>query len=155
MLEGARDWWERYPYHFQKWAVEDFDGFVTSKRTADGGVDGRLYSDVRFEPDLQSMAIEVKGGENVTIADWEAPNDVLEREEALMAGLTVMEPLGKRKTQNVQQLMSEAVDSEIESAAQRYARMQIASVPGILPGNRLDTPTVMGKAEHPQQQIQR
>ena len=41
-LEGARDLWKRDKYHFQKWVVEQVDGFVTTKRTADGGIDGRL-----------------------------------------------------------------------------------------------------------------
>ena len=31
-------------YHFQQWSIEQVDGFVTSKRTADGGIDGRLIS---------------------------------------------------------------------------------------------------------------
>ena len=44
-LEGAHDLWERDKYHFQKWAVEEVDGFVTSRQTADGGIDGRLYFD--------------------------------------------------------------------------------------------------------------
>ena len=42
-LEGAHDLWERDKFHFQKWAVEQVDGFVTTKKAADGGVDGRLY----------------------------------------------------------------------------------------------------------------
>ena len=45
-------------YHFQKWAVEEVDGFVTTKRTADGGIDGRLYFDMPGEKDLQSMVLE-------------------------------------------------------------------------------------------------
>ena len=39
-LEGAVDLWTKDKYHFQQWAVEQADGFVTTKRTADGGVDG-------------------------------------------------------------------------------------------------------------------
>ena len=30
-LEGARDLWKRDKYHFQKWAVEEIDGFVTTE----------------------------------------------------------------------------------------------------------------------------
>ena len=76
--EGARDLWQRDKYHFQKWAVEQVDGFVTTKRTADGGVDGRLYFDVPDNPTLQSMVIEVKGGRHVGIADVRALRGVLE-----------------------------------------------------------------------------
>ena len=53
-IEGAQDLWTRDKYHFQKWAVESVDGFVTSKRTADGGIDGRIYFDMPSERDLQS-----------------------------------------------------------------------------------------------------
>ncbi len=75
--EGARDLWQRDKYHFQKWAVEQVDGFVTTKRTADGGVDSRLYFDVPDNPTLQSMVIEVKdvntiGGFIDLIVTWVA-----------------------------------------------------------------------------------
>ena len=93
-LEGAQDLWERDKYNFQKWAVEAVDGFATSKRTADGGIDGRIYFEDPRERDLQSMVLEVKGGKNVTIADLRALHSVLEREEALVAELIIMHPLG-------------------------------------------------------------
>jgi len=108
-LEGAKDLWERDKYHFQKWAVEEVDGFVTTKRTADGGIDGRLYFAVPRENDLQSMVLEVKGGKNVTIADLRALHSVLERE----AGLIVMEPLGERKLSNFKKLIAEAGDLDV------------------------------------------
>ena len=152
-LEGAKDLWHRDKYHFQKWAVEEVDGFVTTKRTADGGIDGRLYFDVPGERELKSMVLEVKGGKNVTIADLRALHSVLEREEAVMAGLIVMEPLGDRKMQNFQKLMSEAGDLEVARTARPYPRMQILSVPEILEGKRFDTHTPMGRALHPQKQL--
>ncbi len=71
-LAGARDLWQRAPYHFQKWAVEQVDGFVTTWRTGDGGIDGRLYFALPNTPTLQSMAIEVKGGQEVSIRDLRA-----------------------------------------------------------------------------------
>ncbi len=42
-LEGAKDLWTRDKYHFQKWAIEQIDGFVTTRKSGDGGIDGRLY----------------------------------------------------------------------------------------------------------------
>ena len=71
-VEGAQDLWERDKYHFQKWAVEQVDGFVTTKRSADGGIDGRVYFAVPHAQDLQSMVIEVKGGANPSIRDLRA-----------------------------------------------------------------------------------
>jgi len=38
-LDGAQDLWAQDKDHFQKWAVEEVDGFVTTKRTA-GSTDG-------------------------------------------------------------------------------------------------------------------
>ena len=85
---------ERDKYHFQKWAVEQVDGFVTTKRSADGGIDGRVYFAVPHAQDLQSMVIEVKGGANPSIRDLRALKGVLDYDNALMAGLIIMEPLG-------------------------------------------------------------
>ena len=59
-VEGARHLWEQDKYTFHTWAVETVDGFVTDKKTADGGVDGRLYFELEEEGELQSMIIEVK-----------------------------------------------------------------------------------------------
>ena len=142
-LEGAKDLWERDTYHFQKWAVESVDGFVTTKRTADGGIDGRLYFDVPGKRDLQSMVIEVKGGKNVTIADLRALHSVLGRDEATMAGLIVMEPLSDRKRRNFEQLIAEAGDLDV--MGKFYPKVQILSVPEILEGTRFDTPSVYGR----------
>ena len=152
-LEGAKDMWKRDKYHFQKWAIEEVDGFVTTKRTADGGIDGRLYFDMPSERDLQSMVVEVKGGANITIADLRALHNVLEREKALMAGLIIMEPLSDRKMANFRKLTAEAGDLEIEGSAHSYPKMQILSVPDILEGNRFDTPTPMGRAQSSQTRL--
>ena len=142
-LEGARDLWGRDKYHFQKWAVEQVDGFVTTKRTADGGVDGRLYFDVPGAPDLQSMAIEVKGGRNVNIRDLRALRGVLESGVAVMAGLIVMEPLGAVQERNFKRFMAEAGDFEVKEKP--YARMQMLTIPDILDGRVFKTPGVAGR----------
>ena len=145
-LEGARDLWERDKYHFQKWAVEQVDGFVTTKRTGDGGVDGRLYFDVPGERELQSMAIEVKGGKHVNISDVRALRGVLENNGAAqIAGLIVMEPLGKTKERNFAQFMAEAGDLEIQGHMNPYPRMQLLTVEDILDGNRFRTPGAVGR----------
>ena len=144
-LEGARDLWERDKYHFQKWAVEQVDGFVTTKRTADGGIDGRIYFDVPGERELQSMAIEVKGGRNVTIADVRGLRGVLENETAQMAGLIIMEPLGATKDRNFRRFMAKAGDLEVEQHMNPYPRMQLLTVEDILEGKRFRTPGAVGR----------
>ena len=153
-LEGAKDLWERDKYHFQKWAVEEVDGFVTTKRTVDGGIDGRLYFDIPGERSLQSMVLEVKGGKNVLAKDLGALHSVLERDEALMAGLIIMEPLGCRQMNNFQKLIAQAGDLDVPGSAHPYPRIQILSVPEILEGKRFHTPTPMGRAESSQKQIE-
>lgn len=143
-LEGARDLWKRNPYHFQKWAVEQVDGFVTTKQTADGGIDGRLYFAVPDERDLQSMVIEVKGGANVNIADVRALGDVLHRDSALLAGLLIMGDLSPGKAKNFGALMAEAGDLDVLGV--KYPRMQMLTVPQILAGERFNTPSVAARS---------
>ena len=139
-VEGARDLWERDKYHFQKWAVEQVDGFVTAKRGSDGGIDGRLYFDMPGEQTLQSMVLEVKGGANVGIGVVRDLRGVLEREDAPMAGLIVMDELGERKARNFRQEMAQAGDLDVNGA--QYARMQMLTVSDIFEGKRFVTPSI-------------
>ena len=54
------------------------------------------------------MVVEVKGGRNVNIADVRALKGVLDNDEALLAGLIVLHPLGERKLRNFNQFMAGA-----------------------------------------------
>ena len=139
-LEGARDIWTRDKYQFQRWIVEYIDGFVTSKRSADGGIDGRLYFDNPSEKALQTMALEVKGGQNVNISVVRDLRGAMEREELPMAGLILLEELSDRKKQNFIREMSTA--GMIEIHGKQYARMQILTTQEILNGKRFDMPSV-------------
>ena len=142
-LEGAIDLWERDKYHFQKWAVEEVEGFVTTRRSADGGIDGRLYFSIPEERKLQSMILEVKGGASVSINDLRALRGVLTGDDALLAGLIVMNPLGDRQARNFHQLMAEEGDLAVGDAV--YPRMQMLSIPEILDGKRFKTPAVKAR----------
>ena len=144
-VEGAQDLWKRDRYHFQKWAVEQTDGFVTTKRSADGGVDGRIYFAVPHAQDLQSMVVEVKGGANVGINVLRELTGVLDYNTALMAGLIIMEPLGTVKARNFAKFMAAA--GMLEILGIEYPRMQMLSVGEILEGKRFQTPTVAGRHE--------
>ncbi len=143
-LEGARDLWKRDKYQFQKWCIEQVDGFVTARKTADGGIDGRLYFDTK-EKELQSMVLEVKGGRNVGIADLRALHSVMERDEAEMAGLIIIEPLGERKERNFHKMMAEAGDLEVYG--KQFPRMQMLTVEEIIEGKRFETPFPQGKRD--------
>ena len=144
-VEGARDLWTRDKYHFQKWAVEQIEGFVTTKRSADGGIDGRVYFAVPNAQELQSMVVEVKGGVNVGIGVMRELKGVLDYDTALLAGLIVMEPLGTTKARNFARFMGNAGSLEILGI--EYPRLQILTVEEILEGKRFQTPTVQGRHE--------
>ena len=139
-LEGARDLWTRDKYHFQKWAIEQVEGFATTRRTGDGGIDGRLYFDIPDEKHLQSMVLEVKGGVNVGISVVRDLRGVLERDSALLAGLIVMDGLGERKIANFRREMAQAGDLDVLGVL--YPRMQLLTAGEILEGGRFDTPSL-------------
>ena len=147
-IEGARDLWGRDKYHFQKWAVEQVDGFVTTKRSADGGIDGRVYfgmpeDDAHKRRGLESMAIEVKGGKNVGINVVRELRGVLDNDQAVMAGLIVLEPLGERKERNFRKFMADAGDLDV--LGMKYSRMQLLTVDDILEDKRFHTPGAVGR----------
>ena len=142
-MVGAHDLWQRDKYHFQKWAVEQVEGFVTTKRTADGGIDGRLYFGLPDARDLSSMAIEVKGGRNVGIKDVRELRGVLDTDQALMAGLIVLAPFGQTKERNIRRFMADAGDMDVMGV--KYPRMQVLTVAEILDGKRFHTPSVAGR----------
>ena len=152
-MEGARDLWERDKYHFQKWAVEQVNGFVTTKRTADGGIDGRIYFVApsndpgarNSDTVLKSMVLEVKGGKHVGIDVVRSLRGVLEDGAAEMAGLIILEPLSTRKRKNFETFMAQAGDLDIYGT--RYSRMQLLDVKSILEGHSFITPSVVGKSE--------
>jgi len=138
-IESAQYLWERDKYHFQKCAVEEVDGFVTTQRSADGGIDGRIYyaaSDAA--KDLDSMALEVKGGKTVGINVVHELRGVLEREEAQMVGLIILHTLGERQARNFRSEMAQAGDIDIGGTS--YPRMQMLTATEILEGQRFDTP---------------
>ena len=146
-IEGAQDLWERDKYHFQKWAVEQVNGFVTSKKTSDGGIDGRLYFRKDWQAkELDSMILEVKGGRHVSIGDVRSLKGVLDNDNALMAGLIVMNKPSSRQLNNFKNFMAQAGDLTI--AGFDYPRMQLLSVEDIFEGKRFTTPSVVGKTDN-------
>ena len=142
-LEDAIDLWERDKYHFQKWAIEEVEGFVTTRRSADGDIVGRLYFSVPDEHNLQSMILEVNSGAQVSINALRALHGVLEQDDALLAGLILMNPLGDRQERNFRQFMEEAGDLSVSDTL--YPRMQMLSIPEILDGKRFATPAVKAR----------
>ena len=152
-MEGARDLWERDKYHFQKWAVEQVDGFVTARKSGDGGVDGRLYfampqEDAWERDPLRSMVIEVKGGANVGVDVVRNLRGTLEREDADMAGLIVLQEPGEKKRASFGRELAAAGDLQVHGTP--YPRMQLLTVSEILEGRRFRTPSAVGRGSRQQ-----
>ena len=141
--EGAFELWRQDPYQFQKWCVELVEGFVNVKKTGDDGIDGRVYFDMPGEKSLQCMALEVKGGRNVGLADVGYLNSVLQYENVQMAGLIMLHEPGKQQKNNFLQKM--ALAGDVETGDRRYPRMQMLTVDEILGGAKFDMPTPAGR----------
>ena len=65
-LEGATDLWTKDKYHFQQWAVEQADGFVTTKRTADGGLTGGFTSPYQTLGNCRVWLLRSRAGQTST-----------------------------------------------------------------------------------------
>ena len=127
-------------------------GFVTTKRTGDGGIDGRIYFETVTDGSLESMIVEVKGGKNVNIESIRALRGVLDDGDALLAGLVIMELLGTTKARNFDRFMASAGDLEV--GRRTYPKMQILSVEEILEGKIFDTPHALGRRQSDQHELE-
>ena len=117
---------------------------MTTRRGGDGGIDGRIYFPLAPESkELESMVVEVKGGRNVGIGVVRELRGVLERDEALMAGLIVLHPPGDRQARSFRTTMAQA--GTLAACGRTYERMQILTVAEILDGNRFDTPAAAAR----------
>ncbi|MCY4145880.1 MAG: DNA methyltransferase [Chloroflexi bacterium] len=145
--EGALELWRQDPYQFQKWCVEQVEGFVNVKRSADDGIDGRIYFDMPGEETLQCMALEVKGGTNVGIAAIGYLGSALRYDNVQMAGLIILHELGKQQEKNFK--LKLALAGEIEIEGRTYPRMQMLTVREILAGARFAMPSPAGRSDAP------
>jgi site-specific DNA-methyltransferase (adenine-specific) len=136
--EGAVDLWKQDHFEFQKWAVEEVDGFMTNRKTGDGGIDGRIYFEEPNNKDLQSMVLEVKGGKSVNVNILRDLRGVLDREGERKAGLILLHKLSDRKRKNFEKEIATAGFVEIDGKS--YPRMQILTIDEILDGQRFNIP---------------
>ncbi len=135
--EAAIDLWVRDKFQFQRWAVEQVDGFVSAKKSNDGGIDGNIY--FRHENELHTMIISVKGGENIGIKDVRDLRGAMERSGAKMAGLIIRNPLTDAMRRNF--------DQEMLSAGffGDFRAIQLLSLDEIIDGKKFHTPFAEGK----------
>lgn len=148
-LEGAADLHKRDPYQFQKWVVESVEGFVTARKSRDGGVDGRLY--FPHGEDLKAMKLEVKGGAKVGIQDLRALAGVIDENDYPLGGFITRKTLGRIQRQNFEDFCR--TKGVISIDGKEYSRLQVLWVEEILEGKRFDTPLVRGKSTTDQMEL--
>lgn len=136
-VEQAETLFKRDPFQFQHWFVERVGGFPMQKKSADKGIDGRLYFETR--DGLREVVLSVKGG-GIRPTDVRDLRGVLEREDgAEMAGFLSLRPPTKA-------MLSEAATAgTYEYNGVSYDRIQMLTVRDVLEGKReLHTPTKIG-----------
>lgn len=135
-VEQAEHLWKRDPFQFEHWAVERIGGFPT-KKTGDGGIDGRLYFELRKA--LGEMVLSVKGGK-VRPTDIRDLRGVLAREANVeLAGfISLQEPSRAMKDEA-------ASAGTFEYSGNNYPRVQLLTIADILEKKiEFDTPTKVG-----------
>ncbi|MDR2152680.1 MAG: site-specific DNA-methyltransferase, partial [Helicobacteraceae bacterium] len=133
--EQARYLFERDPFQFQYWAIEKTGGFCSNKKTADKGIDGRIYFETQKA--LCSMVLSVKGG-NIKPSDIRDLRGVLERESGTeLAGFICLKEPTKA--------MKEEADAAgyYEYRGVKYPRIQILTVQDIFEGKIWRCPSVV------------
>ena len=123
---------------FQHWVVEHIGGFPTLKKSADKGIDGRIYIDTR--EGLKEMILSVKSGA-ITPSDIRDLRGTLEREykKAVLAGFISLNDITKGMKEEA------ALAGLWEYQGVSYERIQLLTVKEILEEKKLfHTPTKIG-----------
>jgi len=142
-VEQAQELFKHDPFQFEHWIVERVGGFPT-KKTADKGIDGRMYFDTKNG--LKAMVLSVKGGKL-------RPTDVRDL-IGVMANEPDMEMAGFLSLQEPTKAMREAgaKAGQYSYEGEQYDRVQFLTAKDILEGKReFHTPTkVKSRVSSPQ-----
>jgi len=141
-LEGAKDLHKRDPYQFQKWAVEMVEGFVTAKKSNDGGVDGRIYFPDGDE--LKAMKLEVKGTKTIRPESLRALAGVIDEQDFPLGGFITLTTPKRVQRQHFEDFCR--TKGTIMIDGKEYPRLQVLCVEEILEGKTFETPLVRGKS---------
>lgn len=128
-VDGAQELFNKDPSTFQNWFVERVGGFPMQRKSADRGIDGRIYFET--QSGLREMMIQVKGGKHVRPTDVRDLRGVLERESnAELAGFLSITPPTKA-------MMSEAAEAGMyEYGGVQYPRIQFLTTADVLVDKR-------------------
>ena len=147
-VEGAQELFNKDPSTFQNWFVERVGGFPMQRKSADRGIDGRIY----FETGdgLRELLLQVKGGKHVRPTDVRDLRGVLEREgDARLAGFLSIAPPSKA-------MLQEAAEAGMyEYQGVYYPRIQCLTTKDVLEEKReFQMPTrVVSKIASPQMSL--
>lgn len=133
-VDSAEALFKKDPFQFQHWFVEKVGGFPMKKKTADRGIDGRIYFETR--DGFKQVILSVKGG-NLNPTDVRDLRGVLDREEGAAIGglLSLQEP-----TRGMRQEAASGGMYEYNGVG--YERIQLLSVREMLEDRReLNTPS--------------
>ncbi|MCG8621824.1 MAG: site-specific DNA-methyltransferase [Proteobacteria bacterium] len=137
-IEGAEDLWRRDPYHFQKWAVEEIGGYDTGP-VAGGKIDGRIWYRMPDSTELGCMAIEVKGGKNISPSFLLGLASIVSTHDDVdMAGLVTMRPITGVQLANFNKEIARVGSFEVNGV--EYKRLQLLSAEEIVQGKRFEVP---------------
>jgi hypothetical protein len=137
-VDGAQELFSKDPSTFQNWFVERVGGFPMTRKSADRGIDGRIYFETREK--LCEMVIQVKGGKHVRPTDVRDLRGVLEREgNAELAGFLSIAPPSRA-------MMAEAAEAGTYSYnGVEYPRIQFLTTVDVLEAKReFHMPTRVG-----------
>jgi len=128
-VEGAQELFKKDPSTFQNWFVERVGGFPMLRKSADRGIDGRIYFETRAG--LKEMMLQVKGGKTVRPTDVRDLRGVLAREDnAEMAGFLSLIPPTKA-------MLSEAAEAGMyDYGGVQYPRIQFLTAEEVLVDKR-------------------
>ncbi len=128
-VDGAQELFDKDPSTFQNWFVERVGGFPMQRKSADRGIDGRIYFET--QGGLREMMLQVKGGKHVRPTDVRDLRGVLEREPtAELAGFLSIAPPSKA-------MLSEAAEAgTFEYQGVHYPRIQFLTTREVLEEKR-------------------
>jgi len=135
-VESALELAEHDRFQFQHWIVERVGGFPMLKKTADKGIDGRLYFSADNE--FHEMVLSVKSG-SIKPADIRDLRGVLDREgTAKMAGFLCINPPTKAMRQEA------ASAGFYDYLGNSYPKIQMLTVREIIEEKKFfNTPTAL------------
>lgn len=125
------------PAQFERWAVEQVGGFVTTSESTRGKVVGRIHFALPGTTRLESMVVLACSGP-AEEADFRELRAFLDQGDALLAGLIIMEPLEPDMCAVVRRVATGLGDVTLSKTS--FARMQVLDLRQVFDRQGFDTP---------------